>query len=95
MKTPKFVVTLIIVLHLVEMVGAFCWGETDHNGHCTGLGSSPGDVGYEKMGFFNAIANAQRFKSGWHDSSINFGSASPPRALSFAWEAEHKRKYGI
>jgi hypothetical protein len=93
--STKFTVTMVIIACLGEIANAFCWGPTDHSGHCTGLGTSPGDVDYEKMGFFNTIASAQRFKGGWHDSNVNPGYAPTPRALSFAWEEEHKRKYGI
>lgn len=58
--------TFICCLLLLRILSeSFCWGTTDSQGHCTGLGTSPRDVGYEPFGVFNTIASSRRFASPW------------------------------
>jgi hypothetical protein len=96
--SPTVTICILIILCVSSSVSATCWGKVSF-GHCTGLGTGPGDIGYDKMGVLNTIASSRRFsfKNPWvYDDPMKvFRSSSIPSWSWQAWQHNWDRQYAL
>lgn len=99
MKYTYYIFAVILICSVT--VDAFCWGETDSQGHCSGLGTSWNDIGYERFGALNMIGNAignQHLYNPYRASPPSFADRNKMYWDSYnanQWNTDYSRRWGI
>ena len=93
----KIACVVLLCLVGIACVDSFCWGATDSTGHCTGLGTSKGDIGYEPMGFWNTVGYGVGHRQPVREYAPPKFATYDPYGYknAYAYGYDHKRRYGL
>jgi hypothetical protein len=94
----NYFVVVCLSLACLSLSNGFCWGGTDSQGHCTGLGTTVRDWGYEPYAFTNAIAYGMAHRDTMRAKPPTFDSINRMYETSRTanqWNLDYSKRWGI